>query len=177
MTVKTKTTETVEHIAAAAVREGQDYVAAGFEKTLASVKEGMENAARGFEAQQAKVKEGVAKAMKTTEELVAFGQGNVEAFVKAGQIFAAGLQDLSRQVAANTQATVEETVSTARALSGVKSVKEAVDLQTGFARSLLEKTIAETGKLTDASLKLTEQSIAPITARVTLAVEKFGTAL
>ncbi|MCF3945752.1 phasin family protein [Acidiphilium sp. AL] len=177
MTVKTKSTETVQHAAAVAVQEGQDYMTTGFEKTLASVKEGMENAAKGFEAQQAKMKEGMAKAMKTTEELVAFGQGNVEAFVKAGQIFASGLQGLSRHIAASAQASVEETVATAKALSGVKSVKEAVDLQSSFARTMMEKAVAETGKLTDASLKLTEQTIAPITARVTLAVEKFGAAL
>jgi hypothetical protein len=34
--------------------------------------------------------------------------------------------------------------------------------------------IAETGKLTDASMKLAEQALAPITARVTLATEKFS---
>ena len=176
MTAKTKTTETVQS-AATAMNEGREYVTNGFEKTLSSMKEGMENAAKGFETQQAKMKEGMAKAMKTTEDLVAFGQGNFEAFVKAGQIFASGLQGLSKHIAASTQASVEETVTTAKALAGVKSVKEAVDLQSGFARAMMEKAVAETSAITDASLKLTEQTIAPITARVTLAVEKFGAAL
>ena len=49
-----------------------------------------------------------------------------------------------------------------------------MDLQASLARSTMEKTLAESGKLTDASFKLTEQAIAPITARVTLAVEKFA---
>jgi hypothetical protein len=56
----------------------------------------------------------------------------------------------------------------------VKSLKDAIDLQTSFARATLEKTLAESGKLTDASMKLTEQTLAPITARVSLAVEKFA---
>jgi hypothetical protein len=34
--------------------------------------------------------------------------------------------------------------------------------------------VAETNKLADATVKLTEQAIAPLTARVTLAVETFG---
>ena len=38
------------------------------------------------------------KAMKTAEELVSFGQGNVEALVKAGQIWAEGVQDLSKRL-------------------------------------------------------------------------------
>ena len=172
MTIRTKPTPT-----ATAIDDGEVYTTNGFEKTVTSVKDGMENAARGFEVQQAKMREGMAKAMKTTEDLVAFGQGNVEAFVKAGQIYASGLQGLSRHLAASAQASVEETVATAKALSGAKSMKEAVDLQSGFARSMMEKTVAETGRITEASLKLTEQAIAPITARVALAVEKFGTAI
>jgi len=37
--------------------------------------------------------------------------------------------------------------------------------------------MAESGKMTDASVKLTEQALAPITARVTMAVESFGKAV
>ena len=61
-----------------------------------------------------------------------------------------------------------------KALAGVKSVKEAMDLQTSLARASMETAMAETGKITDASMKLAEQTIAPIAARMTLAVEKFG---
>jgi len=112
--------------------------------------------------------------MKTAEDLVTFSQGNLEAYVKAGQIWAAGVQDLGKQVAATAQAQLDQTVATFKALAGVKSFKEAVDLQSTLARSTVEKAVADTGKLTDASLKLAEQTLAPITARVTLAVEKFG---
>ncbi len=111
---------------------------------------------------------------KTAEEMVSFGQGNLEAFTKAGQIWAAGVQELSKQFAATAQAHVDQTVATFKALTTVKSFKEAVDLQSTLARSTVEKAVAETGKLTDASLKLAEQAWAPVTARVTLAVEKFG---
>ena len=38
----------------------------------------------------------------------------------------------------------------------------------------MEKTLAESGRLTDASVKLAEQTMAPLTARVTLAMEKFS---
>ena len=69
------------------------------------------------------------KAMKTAEELVAFSQGNVEAMVKSGQIWAAGVQDISKQIAATAQASFDETMSTFKALSSVKSLKDAFDLQ------------------------------------------------
>ena len=114
--------------------------------------------------------------MKTAEELVAFGQGNLEAMLKSSQIWATGMQDLSKQIAASAQASFDETMSTFKAMTSVRSLKDAMDLQASLARTTLEKTLAETGKLTDASFKLTEQAIAPITARVTLAVEKFAKA-
>ena len=123
---------------------------------------------------QAEVSGKMEKAMKTAEEFVSFGQGNMEAFVKASQIWAAGVQDIGKQFAATAQAQMDQTVATMKALAGVKSVKEAMDLQSALARTSVEKAMAETGKLTDASLKLTEQALAPITARVTLAMEKFG---
>jgi phasin family protein len=146
----------------------------GIEATVSSLKDGMTKAAAGFTETQAKVKEGVEKAMKTAEELVSFGQGNLEAILKSGQIWAAGMQDLSKQVAATAQASFEETMSTFKALTSVKSLKDAMDLQANLARTTMEKTLTETGRLTDASFKLTEQAIAPLTARVTLAVEKFA---
>ena len=145
-----------------------------FEKSVAAVREGIDKATKGLETSQAKLKEGVEKAVKTSEELLAFSQGNLEAFVKATQIYATGSQDLSKHLAASSKETIEESVAFGKSLMGVKSVKEAVDLQTGFTKSSIEKAVAESNKLTDATVKLTEQAIAPITARISLAVETFG---
>ncbi len=116
------------------------------------------------------------KTMKTAEEFVSFGQGNVEAMLKCGQIWAAGVQDLSKSLAATAQAQLDQTVSAWKALAGVKSIKEAVELQTSLARNSMGSAVSETGKLTDASMKLAEQTMAPIAARMSLAVEKFGRA-
>ena len=146
------------------------------EQGAAGARQGIGLAAAGFEQTQAKVKENMDKAIRTAEELVSFGQGNFEAVVKSGQIFAAGMQDLSQQMAAHAQAALNDTFSTFKALTGVRSFKEAVELQSGLARSAMEKTLSETGRMTEASMKLAEQSFAPIAARVTLTVEKFAKA-
>ncbi|MDD2795784.1 phasin family protein [Acidocella sp.] len=159
---------TIEQTAEAATK--------GFDNTIAAVKEGIEKATKGLETSQAKLKEGVEKAVKKSEEILAFNQGNLEAAMKAGQIYAAGFQDISKQFAASSKASIEETVAFTKTLMGVKSVKEAVDLQTGFAKASIEKAVTESSKLTDATVKLAEQTIAPLTARVALAVETFGKA-
>jgi phasin family protein len=150
--------------------------AQAIEAPASNLKDGADKVTAGFEATQAKMKEGVEKAMKTAEELVAFNQGNMEALMKSSQIWAAGVQDLSKHIAAAAKASLDESISAFKALTSVKSLKDALELQSSFARSALEKSMAESGKLTDASFKLTEQTLAPITARVTVAVEKFAKA-
>ncbi|WP_419896686.1 phasin family protein [Roseomonas sp. USHLN139] len=111
---------------------------------------------------------------KATEEAVEFGRGNLEALTKATQTYITGLQDLSKQAFAVMQGLNEQAVANAKALSSVKSLKEAAEIQAGFAKAQLEKSMAEATRLNEAAFKLAEQSSAPIAARMTLAVEKFS---
>jgi phasin family protein len=145
-----------------------------FDSTVSGLKHGMAQAATASTDTQNTVQEGMEKVMKTAEEFVAFSQGNVEAMMKSGQIWAAGMQDIGRQMAASAQASFDETVSTFKAFTTVRSLKDAFELQSSLARATVEKTLAESGRLTDASLKLAEQTMAPLTARFSVAMEKFA---
>lgn len=145
----------------------------GSEEAAGAVRAGVAQTTAGLETTQAKMKEGIEKAMKTAEDLVTFGQGNLEALTKSGQIWAAGVQDISKQVAVTAQASFDNALSTFRAIAAVKSLKDAIDLQANYARASVEKTLAESSRLTDASMRLAEQTVAPLTARMSVAVEKF----
>jgi phasin family protein len=129
-----------------------------------------------LEKTKADVTTNVQKTMKTAEEMLAFGQGNLEAFTSSGQILAAGAQELSKTLAAQAQAQVEETVAAFKSFAGAKSVQGLLDLQTSFARSAVARAAAETTKLSDVSRKLADEALSPITARVNLAVETFSRA-
>jgi hypothetical protein len=109
---------------------------------------------------------------KGAEDAMEFGRGNVEAFTKATQAYMAGLQDLSRQAFALYQGMGEQAVENARALSSVKSLREAAELNTTFLRTTMEKSVSETARLNEAAFKLAEQSAAPLAARWTMALEK-----
>jgi phasin family protein len=111
--------------------------------------------------------------MKTAEEFMTFSQANVEAFVKSSQIFASGLQEMQKMMAATAQAAMDETMSTFRAMATVKSVKEAMDLQASLARSTMEKAVAQTSHVAETTFKLAEQAIAPIASRMTIAADTF----
>lgn len=112
--------------------------------------------------------------MKTAEQFVTFGQGNVEAMARSGQIVASGMQELAKQMTATTQASLDEMMNTFRALTMVRSFKDAVELQTSLARSTMEKALTGTGQAAETGFKVAEQAIAPIAGRVSLAVETFG---
>lgn len=114
--------------------------------------------------------------MKTTEEIVTFGQGNVEAIVKSSQIFATGMQDLTKQIAATTQASFNEAINTFRAMTTVRSVKDALELQASLTRSTMEAALRQTTQAAETSMKVTERAMTPIAQRVTLAVGTFSRA-
>ncbi len=147
---------------------------ASFDKTVDGIKHGAETAAAGLDHVHTNMKEGVNKMMKTTEQFVQFSQGNVEAMVKSSQIMASGFQEMTKLMASHAQASLDHTMSTFRAMTGVKSIKEVMDIQSAFARDAMEKAMAESGRLTEHSMKLAEQALAPISARVNVAVETFS---
>jgi hypothetical protein len=111
---------------------------------------------------------------KAAEEAAEFGRGNLEAVTKAAQLYAVGVQDIGKQVFAVSQALADHALESAKALAAVKSLKEAADIQAAFAKASMERSMSEAAKLQEASFKLAETAFAPLTARMTLAVEKFG---
>ena len=118
--------------------------------------------------------QGAESIFKAAEEAAEFGRGNVEAFTKAAQTWASGSQDLARQYMALAQGLTDHAMEGAKALSGVKSVNEAAELQAKFAKAALEKMVAEGTKLQEASVKLAESAFAPMNARMTMAMEKLA---
>ena len=112
--------------------------------------------------------------MQTTEQLVNFGQGNVEALVKSSQIFTTGLQDLGKLMAASAQATMDDAMTAFHAMTSVRSLKDAADLQASLARSAMEKALTQSNQVAETSFKVAEQVFAPISGRMSLAVQSFG---
>jgi hypothetical protein len=111
---------------------------------------------------------------QTAGELSSFSQGNIEAIMKSGQAWAAGCQAISKTMVATSHSHFDRSVSAWKALIGVKSLKDAMELRRSLAHTSFETTCAEAGKFADASVRLAEETVAPIAERVTLAIEKFA---
>ena len=109
--------------------------------------------------------------MKSAEEMATFSQGNLEAVMRSSQIFVSGLQEMAQQAAASAQQRMEEAMNAFRAMSQVRSIKEAVELHSSFTRSSMETAVSQGGQVADATYKLAEQTMAPLTQRFSLAAE------
>jgi phasin family protein len=162
-------------------QKAAEALAASHEAVQSVVEQTSQAATKTIAQTQAAVKDQIDTAVqgahgvfKAVEDAVEFGKGNVEAMVKANQILVAGLQDLGKTVAANTQGLIDEGMANARALAGVKSVKEAMDLHAAFLRSALEKAMANSAATQQHGLKLAETAFAPVADRARLAMEKLA---
>lgn len=146
----------------------------------ANVQAAQEVAAKTVDQAVALTKEQVEKvskqAFQTYDDLTAFNKDTVEAVVASSQILAKGFETVSKTWVAFAQSSMEQSVSAAKALLTVKTLREAMDLQAEFARTSFDTLVAETTKVSELSVKVANEAIEPISARVNAAVEKFGKA-
>jgi phasin family protein len=124
----------------------------------------------------ASIARGLSTMVKSTQDFIAFGNANFEAVTASGNILAAGVQGFIKHTVSTIAASYEDAVATAKAVAATNSVKEVIDLQGAHAKALISKAVSETNKLADASVKLTEQAMAPLTTRLVAAVDTFAKA-
>jgi phasin family protein len=104
-------------------------------------------------------------------DFAAFQKEGFEALVKAGEILARGAEALGKEYFAFAQDAAEANGEAAKALLAAKSVKEVVELQSEFIRISLDKSVDESGKLSEMSLKIASEAFEPLQKQVTAAVE------
>jgi phasin family protein len=166
--------ERVEIMAQSKSQVASKVAAEAAEQAQKVMNDGAVQARVAMEKNMDQMTKGAESIFKAAEEAAEFGRGNVEAFTKAAQTWASGSQDLARQFMALAQGLTDHAMEGAKALSGVKSVNEAAELQAKFAKAALEKMVAEGTKLQEASVKLAESALAPVNARMTVAMEKIA---
>ncbi|WP_296677888.1 phasin family protein [Novosphingobium sp.] len=102
----------------------------------------------------------------------AFTKGNVEALVESGKILAAGLQDMGKDYVAEGKAVIETVQADVKQMAAVKSPTDFFKLQGEIMRRNFDAVVATGSKRSEAMLKLANEAIAPISTRVSVAIEK-----
>lgn len=145
-TIMSKTQTTAQDFTAKmkdAVTEAQDRAKAAFEKSTALFSEAGE-----------------------------FTKGNVEAVVESGKILAAGLQGMGKDYVTETKSVFETMTADVKELAAVKSPADFFKLQGEILRRNFDAVVASGSKTSEAMVKLTNESFAPISNRVSIAIEK-----
>jgi phasin family protein len=149
----------------AAMKDTVDAFSAGAEAT-------QKNYERLFGATKEQLEKASVTAFKSYEDLSKFSKENVDAYVTAATTMAKGFETIGKAWVSFTQETMEASAQVAKSLLTAKTLREAVDVQTDFAKTTFDKMVSEGTKVSEISVKTANEAAEPINARVNAAIEK-----
>jgi phasin family protein len=117
-------------------------------------------------------KDNVEKSLTALNELNAQSKKNLEAVVASATAATKGAEALGAHAMAFSKQAIEDQVAAAKSLAGAKSLQEAIELQTGWAKSALEGYIANFGKLSQIVTDSVKETTKPLNERVAAFAER-----
>jgi phasin family protein len=168
-----KTAAKPARTAAAAAKNTANKVQEGNQKMT---NEATQFAAEGMQAVFGDVNERARSAMERSarfaEELTELTRGNVEAFVASSKVVAKGVEKLSQEAAEFGRKSFEDASAVMKSFAEVKSPTDLFRLQSEYAKSAFETTVAETSKFSETVIKLAGDVAEPIASRYSVAANR-----
>ncbi len=121
---------------------------------------------------QAKAQAAFEKSSTAMGEMGAFAKGNVEAMVESGKILAEGVQEIGSTLVAESRTAFESMTGDIKELAAAKSPTDFLKIQSDMLRKSFDSFVAHGSKNSETFLKLMSDAAAPLSGRVSLAVEK-----
>ena len=116
--------------------------------------------------------ESFAKASKGFDEMAAIGRLNLEAAIKSVNVAAKGMEEINGEFVAFSREAIEEGVAVTKAAMSAKSVQEAFEIQSGYAKSAIEAYVGRMTKFGDMFASVTRDAFEPINGRIQAIAEK-----
>lgn len=135
-----------------------------------------ENMSKVMTEAQSKAQEAFEKSSAMLGDYTEFAKGNVEAMVESGKIFAAGMQDMGTNLVAESRTAFETISSDVKEMASAKTPSDFMKIQSDIMKRNFDQAVAYSSANSEAMLKLVNETMAPISSRVSLAVEKVRTA-
>jgi phasin family protein len=157
MSTQTKTTKSAPKPAAAAAAAP----AVAAEETVE----------QAIEAATGQVEKATAAVTQGYGDFAALQKDAFDALVRSGEILAKGAEALGKEYFAFAQKAAEANNEAAKAMMAATSVTEFVQLQSDFFRINLDKSVDESSKLSEMSLKIASEAFEPLQKQMTAAVE------
>ena len=108
------------------------------------------------------------------KDVMSFAKGNVEALVKSSHTFVKAATDLNNLWIGLARTSVEEGVSTAKAMMDCQSFEEVLSVQSGAAKTGYGRLLTEGRKISDQSLKMANDTVEPVAERIRTALQTFA---
>ncbi len=114
---------------------------------------------------------GFEKAVKNYDQFLGYGKDTVEAYVKAANVAGKGAETIHNELYTYSKQSIEGSIAAAKALMGTKSVHEAFELQTDYARTAFEAYVGNMTKLSELFVSTAKEAFEPLQGRVQAWVE------
>ncbi|MBO9694883.1 MAG: phasin family protein [Sphingopyxis sp.] len=123
-----------------------------------------------------KAKEAFAKSSKLAEEAVEFNKANIEALVESGKIAAKGIETLGQEGVTFARKSFEDTTAALKGYTAVKTPADFFKLYAENSKKAFDAAVVQTSKTSELVVKLTNDSFAPISNRVSVITSKMKAA-
>jgi len=137
MAKTSKTTDKVTDTADAAVKNG-----------AAAFKNGFEKAAKGY------------------DHFLTYGKDTAEAYLKAANAAGKGIETLHQEIYGFSKQSIEDSLAATKAVLGSKSVHEAFEVQTDFAKTAFDAYVGQMTRLSEIVTATSKEAFAPLQGRV-----------
>lgn len=134
-------------MAKAKTNQTKDTAETAFRNGVETAREGFERAAAGF------------------DNLATFNRHNIEAFIRSANVAAKGFEQINSELLTYSRQTLEDSVAATKAVLSSKSLQEAVELQSDFAKTAFDAYVGQVSKMGDIVSTLTRNAFEPINDR------------
>ncbi len=112
------------------------------------------------------MKAGFERAIKGYDTVLGYGKDTVEAYMKSATVAGKGIETINTEIYAYSKDAIEDGIAASKAILGSKSIHEAFELQTDYAKSAFEAYVGELTKVSDLFTSASKDVFAPLQGRV-----------
>jgi len=159
---------------ASSVKQSGDAFAAGQKTVEQVVKASTQGYEQAMEMTKDQVEKASAAVMSGFDDYAAFNKENVNAFVKAGNVWSKGFEDMGKMFFAFAQNSTQQSVEATKSFMGAKTITDIADAQSAFAKTSFDSIVAESTKISELTMSITNEASAPVQAQFNAAAEKFA---
>jgi phasin family protein len=129
------------------------------EKATGTAESALENGAEALKA-------GLEKALKNYDAILGFGKETAEACVKSATVAGKRVESLNNELYTYSRQSIDDAIAATKAVMGSKSVHEAFEFQTDFAKSAFESYVGQLSRVSEMVTEATKETYAPLKGRM-----------